>query len=546
MTTNAAEFNRDAQLIDLPGAVEARQRQALRYFSLYRIVISGLFAVLGILAKLPPNFTEFDVRQFALTACVYLGFAILAQVAVEQRWAPVRLQVYAQVLLDIIAITLFIRASGGVEGGFGILLVVAIAGGCLFVQPRVAIFFAALATLAVLGETILGVWYLDYPSASYTQAGLLGAALFGTALLASVLAEQARRSEALAARRAVDIENLSRLNEYIVQRMRSGIIVLDDAHRAVLINEAALTMVSGDAERWSGDAAEIPPLLDSAYRRWLADEVNRKSPLEIDDQGLEVIVSFTHLGSGSSGGTLIFLEDAAEVRQRAQQLKLASLGRLTASIAHEIRNPLGAISHAGQLLSESPELSEQDRRLTEIIGEHSGRMNNIIENVMTIGRRELAVAESFPLREWFDGFLEELRERKQLEAADLRCEWLNDDLIVRMDKSQLHQVLWNLCENALRYSKSQPRLMFTCGRSTGSARPFIDIVDSGPGMSDKVAEQVFEPFYTGEPSGTGLGLYIARELCESNQAALILISHGERGCRFRINFAHPDRQQLTE
>jgi two-component system sensor histidine kinase PilS (NtrC family) len=173
-------------------------------------------------------------------------------------------------------------------------------------------------------------------------------------------------------------------------------------------------------------------------------------------------------------------------------------------------------------------------------------MNHIIENVMTIGRRKLAIAESFALRPWFENFLLELGERKQLGPSDLRCDWLADDLVVRMDTSQLHQVLWNLCENALRYSRKAPFLKFKCGRTGASARPYIDVVDNGPGMSAKVAEQVFEPFYTGETSGTGLGLYIARELCESNQASLVLAECGEHGCTFRINFAHPDRQQLTE
>ncbi len=543
---SSTEVTRDIGAIDNRVATDLRAWQALRYFSLYRIVISGLFALLGVFAKLPVNFTQFNVRHFAIIACAYLLLAVIAQIAVERRWAPIRIQVYAQVLLDIVVITAFIRASGGVDGGFGILLVVAVAGGCLFVRPRAAIFFAALATLAVLGETILGIWYLDYPSSSYTPSGLLGAVLFVTAMLSSVLAEQARRSEALAAERAVDIENLSRLNEYIVQRMRSGIIVLDNADNTVLVNEAATTMLTGSEAPPTNQSVKMPPQLDFAYRRWLADEVNNKGPLDLDTNGLEVIASFTHLGAGGSGETLVFLEDAAEMRQRAQQLKLASLGRLTGSIAHEIRNPLGAISAAGQLLSESPKLTDQDLRLTQIIAEHSRRMNLIIENVMTIGRRKLAIAESFSLKPWFDQFLTELQERKQLEPGDTHCEWLDDDLVVRMDASQLHQVMWNLCENALRYSRGQPFLSFKCGRTSGSARPYIDIVDNGPGMSDKVAEQVFEPFYTGEATGTGLGLYIARELCESNQASLTLTEHGDRGCCFRINFAHPDRQQLTE
>ncbi len=543
---SSTDFVQNADMTDRPLGGDERGWQALRYFSLYRIVISGLFALLGLFAKLPVNFTEFNVRQFAIIACAYLLLAIVAQAAVEGRWVAIRFQVYAQVLVDIVVITAFIRASGGVGGGFGILLVVAVAGGCLFVQSKAAIFFAALATLSVLAETIFGIWYLDYPSASYTPAGLLGAVLFVTALLSSVLADRARRSEALAAARAIDIENLSRLNEYIVQRMRSGIVVLDNAHKPMLVNEAAASMILGESRPQSDSPIKMPDILNTAYRRWLADEVNRKAPVNLDSKGLEVIVSFTPLGAGSSGGTLVFLEDAAEMRQRAQQLKLASLGRLTASIAHEIRNPLGAISAAGQLLSESTALGEEDVRLTQIIGEHSKRMNHIIENVMTIGRRKLAIAESFALRPWFENFLLELGERKQLGPSDLRCDWLADDLVVRMDTSQLHQVLWNLCENALRYSRKAPFLKFKCGRTGASARPYIDVVDNGPGMSAKVAEQVFEPFYTGETSGTGLGLYIARELCESNQASLVLAECGEHGCTFRINFAHPDRQQLTE
>ncbi|MDA0820822.1 MAG: HAMP domain-containing sensor histidine kinase [Proteobacteria bacterium] len=525
---------------------DERGWQALRYFCLYRIIIAGLFSVLALIEKLPSNFAKIDLQNFALIACTYLGLAIVAQIGVERRWALIRLLVYAQVIVDIVFITVFIRASGGIDGGFGMLMIVAIAGACLFVKPKAAIFFAALATLAGLGETVFGILYLDYPSTDYTQASLLGAGLFATAFLASILADQARRSEALAAAQAVDIENLSRLNDYIVQRMRSGIIVLDDKHSAVLNNEAAASMLSAGSDGSDLLKIALPEPLANAYRRWLTDDINSKTPLELDSHGSEVIVSFTPLGEGRAGGTLIFLEDAAEIRQRAQQLKLASLGRLTGSIAHEIRNPLGAIRAAGQLLNESPKLNDQDRRLTEIIEQHSQRMNKIIENAMTIGRRKLAIAESFSLRPWFESFLAELQERKGLQVSDLRCDWLESDLVVRMDTSQLHQVLWNLCENALRYSSTDPLLAFTCGRSSGSARPFIEVADSGPGMSDKVAEQIFEPFYTGEVSGTGLGLYIARELCESNQASLVLTAHGHGGCRFRINFAHPDRQQLTE
>jgi two-component system sensor histidine kinase PilS (NtrC family) len=178
--------------------------------------------------------------------------------------------------------------------------------------------------------------------------------------------------------------------------------------------------------------------------------------------------------------------------------------------------------------------------------EHSRRVNDIIENVMVIGWRKIAIAETLSLKPWLEHFLAELMERKALAKNELNYQWMEDDLIVRMDASQLHQVLWNLAENALRYSAHTPALTLVCNRVGTFERPYVDVIDTGPGMSAKVAEQIFEPFYTGEASGTGLGLYIARELCESNQASLIIAAHGNGGCRFRINFAHPDRQQLTD
>ena len=259
---------------------------------------------------------------------------------------------------------------------------------------------------------------------------------------------------------------------------------------------------------------------------------------------INALISFTVLGAGprEASGTLVFVEDAAQTRQRAQQLKLASLGKLTASIAHEIRNPLGAISHAGQLLSESSDLGGEDERLISIMLQHAGRVNAIIENILMLGRRKDTISESFELRPWFESFTDELTERHHLSDSALATTWLADNIVVRMDKTQLHQVLWNLCENALRYARSEPMISFSVGVDAGNGRPYLEVLDSGPGMGDEIAERLFEPFATTESQGTGLGLYIAREMCESNQAALQLISR-DAGCCFRVTFAHPERQQ---
>ncbi len=529
---------------DISQRVAATNWNALRYFNFYRIVISGLFAVLNTTGKMPPNLSDLDQRLFSVTAITYALAAVLAQFMIEQRTFPYRLQVYGLSLLDMVCIILLMHAAGGVTSGLGMLLVVAVAGTCLLASGRAGVAFAALASIAFLAETVFGTIYLGYTTgANYTQAGLLGAACFGTAILASVLAERARLGEALAAKRAIDIHNLSQLNEAIVRRMRAGVMVLDGDARIVLMNEAAKEILGRDSGADAPALESLSKSLSALYRRWLTTGENPETTIT-GRHSINALVSFTEFGAIGRGqsGTLVFLEDAAETRQRAQQLKLASLGRLTASIAHEIRNPLGAISHAGQLLSESPELADQDRRLIDIVLQHTRRVNTIIENVMMLGRRKEVVSESFALRPWVEDFVAELQQRHELADNDLDINWLNPQITVRMDKTQLHQVLWNLCENGLRYAAGRPRLRFDIGINDSNGRPFIDVADSGPGLDAAIADRLFEPFATTESEGTGLGLYIARELCESNQASLQLVER-DAGCRFRITFAHPDRQQ---
>ncbi len=530
-------------------AHEVRQRvqhnnwNALRYFNFYRVVIAGVFTILSLSGKLPPNLSDVNARLFVGVSLSYLVFAIGALFLAERRGLTYRIQVFGGVLADVLTTTLLMHAAGGVTSGVGMLLVVSVAGACLLASGRAAVFFAAVASIAMLGETFFGTLYENYSGANYTQAGLLGAACFGTAILASALAERARRSEALAAARALDIAHLSRLNEHIVRRMRAGIMVLDGDGEVVLANDSAAELLGLETHRMRGVLAAISTQVEEAYRRWLRSGENPGTT--IAGQGsINALVSFTELDASEpeEHGTLVFLEDAAETRQRVQQLKLASLGRLTASIAHEIRNPLGAISHAGQLLSESPDLTQQDKRLTDIVLQQSQRMNSIIENVMTIGRRHDVVSESFALRPWLEEFSAELEDRFELVEGDVVVRCLDEDVTVRMDKSQLQQVLWNLCENGLRYATRAPLLGFEAGVIESNGRPFLDVFDSGPGLSEGIADRLFEPFATTESKGTGLGLYIARELCESNQASLQLVER-QQGCRFRIVFSHPGRQQ---
>lgn len=529
--------------ISLGNRTEGAERwRALRFFNLYRLVIAGLLCVLGWQGDW---LGEIDTQQPALmlaAGSVYLLLTLLAQGLIERRRPRLSRQVFALALLDIVAITLVMYGSGGVNTGIGMLLVVALAGACLLTEGETAALLAAMATSAILVEE-LSLWWLEAPAGPhFAQAGMLGVGCFATALLAHGLSLRVQESEALAARRGVDLANLERLNAYIVGRMQSGILVVDAAGQVRLINEAAQVLTGDsrwrDGEQLSNRLPELAGLLGD----WLASGRQPTEAVRFPRAEAEALVSFTAVGPDNGTDTLIFIEDASAMHQRAQGLKLASLGRLTASIAHEVRNPLGAISYAAQLLKESSELSVDDQRLTTIINEQSNRVNRIIENVLSIGRRESAHPDSFFIGPWLRRFVDEFRERHRLDPEAMTLQLGRDDIQVRMDATQLHQVLWNLTENALRYSVQNPRIALEVGLSGRLQRPWLDVSDTGPGITTSDQEHIFEPFFTSETTGTGLGLYLARELCEANQAELQLLRTDSRGSCFRIQFAHPERR----
>jgi two-component system sensor histidine kinase PilS (NtrC family) len=255
-------------------------------------------------------------------------------------------------------------------------------------------------------------------------------------------------------------------------------------------------------------------------------------------------VNFARLDPGHESHTLIFLEDNRAINQQAQQLKLASLGRLTASIAHEIRNPLGAISHASQLLSEDSALPPSDRRLVEIINSHTKRVNQIIENILQLSRRRVSNPETIRLDEWLPKFTNDYIASKGPNNKPIIDCLAGDAIDAKFDLGQLQQVLTNLCDNGLRYSHPPANcahLVLEAGIDSATQQPYIKVIDFGDGISKENLQHLFEPFFTTESTGSGLGLYICKELCESNQA-LISYSHTHEGLScFHIQLAHPDK-----
>ncbi|HGN3443896.1 TPA: PAS domain-containing sensor histidine kinase [Pseudomonas aeruginosa] len=283
------------------------------------------------------------------------------------------------------------------------------------------------------------------------------------------------------------------------------------------------------------------PMLMHCMKQWRLNPSLRPPTLKVVPDGPTVQPSFISLNREDDQHVLIFLEDISQIAQQAQQMKLAGLGRLTAGIAHEIRNPLGAISHAAQLLQESEELDAPDRRLTQIIQDQSKRMNLVIENVLQLSRRRQAEPQQLDLKEWLQRFVDEYPGRLRNDSQ-LHLQLGAGDIQTRMDPHQLNQVLSNLVQNGLRYSAQahgRGQVWLSLARDPESDLPVLEIIDDGPGVPADKLNNLFEPFFTTESKGTGLGLYLSRELCESNQARIDYRNREEGGGCFRITFAHP-------
>ncbi|HXW09925.1 MAG TPA: ATP-binding protein [Steroidobacteraceae bacterium] len=482
------------------------------------------------------------------TAVAYFTFALLCIRSIARRAPSPTWQAMVQLAVDAVAMAMFIHSSGGVASGLGTLLVLPAGATATIVERRYALLGTAIITIALLLETTISFLQGEGQTSDFLITGLTGASLFAITLLAIPYARRLRESEALVKQRDIDIANLNELNQFIVQNLRESILVVDEFDRVRLINETAARLLRGAPVLTGTALSLVSPrlayLLD-AWRQQTSDRRDVNGEVVGADGGTAIRPHFVALSQVGSGPVLIFLEDTSVVAEQAQQSKLAALGRLSASIAHEIRNPVGAMSHAGQLLRESPSLTPEDRDLTEIIEKNGVRVSRIIENVLQLSRRDTTRQERFDVVDWIGTFVREYVETLQIDANRFHIEAPSHgrSIEVEFDPSHLHQVVWNLCDNALRHGGAEgaSHVELHAGRIASTGRPFLQVCDRGEGIDPAQAERIFEPFFTTGHGGTGLGLFISRELCQTNGALLVYEPRPGGGSIFRVIFADPRR-----
>jgi two-component system sensor histidine kinase PilS (NtrC family) len=517
------------------GAVADSFWVSLKYFNFYRMAVAAIFLLSVLIFGDALSLGNHDLFTFTYASVVYLALAVAFHIALRKAPAYFNLQLTLHVATDVVAVAVLMYASSGIRSGLGAMLLITLAGAALVSRGTLMLFYAALASIAVLLEQSYWVLFEDSSTANYVQPGLLSIGYFATALITNQLARRLILNERLAKQRGVDLADQLRINRLIIRDVQDGVLVVDGNGLVHLHNPRAADLLG----RVVPELSQVEAFSEELAQRlaaWRAGQGPNSVNMRFADSGRLVRGRFVSAGVAGGAFSLVFLEDLSKLQEQAQQLKLAALGRLTASIAHEIRNPLSAISHAGDLLHEE-QRSPQKERMVQIIRDNARRLERMVHDVLELSRRDRVQPEPIRVRPYLLTFIEEFaRNEGQIPGECFSVE-AGDDLTIEFDRAHLNQVLWNLLHNAWRH----------CRRLAGSVRIAasrranrveLHVIDDGEGVPKALQVQLFEPFFTTFASGTGLGLYIARELCAANGASLDYLDRGS-GADFRILWQEP-------
>ena len=497
-----------------------------RYFVL--IVLAGVYYApdsQGVLGSRDPMLFEIAHLFWCVLA---LGFTYL----IRRKQPSAEAQLYIQSYLDIVCISLLMFASGGIDSGMGPLLLICIALLSHLVAARMALLFAAIGSVTLFSQELIGSSVYRAAVTDLERTGMLGASLFAAAWLISVPVRRLSArdiSVPTVFRAGLDVEQIARLNEEIVQELDSGLLVIDSSGHVQVINDSARVLLGLEFMSLPAPLSAIAPELLHDLRDYRMSPEHPSRPITMGDTGLIVLPRYSNL---SKGGILLRIEDHSSILAQFQQLKLASLGRLSASIAHEIRNPLGAISHAVQLINESGSLSHEDRGLSEVALKHTARIDRIVNDVLEVSNRPSAAPIALHLPEALADFRHRFISERGLPENQISCSG-EQGVTAFVDAGQFDQILWNLCNNALLHNPHKQVSITIDAKKGPTGTTTVDVVDNGDGISQSDEQKVFEPFYSSSESGTGLGLFIVRELCEANKGSIEYVP-SDGGAHFRL------------
>ena len=523
----------------------ATRWRSLKLYNAYRLLIALLLLVTQGLLNNDSWWqninTDLFLDLFSAVAVSYFIFSVISIIFTWLEKPNIDITLPIQILIDIVLIVLLMHAQESNQGSLGLLLIITTASASLISEGRLALFYAAMASIGILLEQSYRVFLIGKSAENYTPAVLLSLGCFATAWLAYSLAKRAQESELLASQRGLDVQNMAQINALITHEMQDGVLVVDEALKIKHYNVQAQTLLGIDSQQnddidWHDQSLhEISAEITSLMQLWL-DETEPSSSFEPTHNTVPNYLKFTshsrelrlrflpiaenHQPDSRKQGAVIFISDWSLMQTQAHQVKLAALGRLTANIAHEIRNPLSAISHANQLLQEE-ESDPGSKRMLQIISDNVQRLDQIIKDILELNRRDRTNQEPIHLENFMLDFYTQFCAVERIPAFCFKLKYDNTDTMIMFDRRHLNQILWNLCKNGWRHCKNEENSLTLIVSNLGKTRTVqIEISDDGDGIPEDSRSNLFEPFFTTEKTGTGLGLYIARELADANGAKL--------------------------
>lgn len=502
--------------------------RSLRHLSQYRLFLAFSVTIGAWAFPQYAPIDEDDLQLFLASGVLYGTAAILLAGMQRLRQFEFERQLVAQVGVDIVAISWLMHLSGGILGGLGLLLIVPVAATGMLPTMRTVLLAASVATLLLLFEQLWRALGVGSVLGSFVRTSLLSIGLFAVAVFSHALARSARSSADLAGEKGREVERLARINARVIQELPFGVLVVDSQGCILLANSQAEEQLRGNFHA-DCTLSQCSPQLAMQWAAWSREGRARTCPFQIGQTRLRA--RFIELEPEREAGAIVVIEDVTELEAEAQRMKLAALGRLTANLAHEIRNPLSAVNHAAQLLKEG-QGPEVQVRLCKIIEDNAQRLSWLVDDVLSLNRRDRLDQETLPLAAVVAAFVEEFQRNERVPEGTVQVE-IELGTEIGFDRMHLQQILWNLCRNAWHFCSQGPASIRVSARREG-AGVNVDIFNDGPPVDAKLREHLFEPFYTTNQQGSGLGLYISRELAEANRAHLRYVEHPD-GALFRLS-----------
>lgn len=492
---------------------------SLQIYNLYRFILVGMILVANWFSLAPTFLSVGQPTLFIFSAYGYLIFALMA---FYFTWHPTPLgKTFSHLgpILDLLFVSVLMQSSGGVTHGMGVLFIIVVIAQALL-NPG----YWAIATAFLGCALLIGLQLYDWILYPMTRSSLLPTLALGLTCIISALV--AGRLVKRVETQSLALSTAEQLNGLIVTLMQQGVIIVDAQHHIKLINQKAKQLLN--LTICPKNLKQFPTAFQQAFAQNSPCETTYR--VEIQPWGQSTLPK-------NQTGKIIFLHDLTEERKRAQTLKLASLGQLAANIAHEIRNPLSSITQSAQLLKEFNQNNQHDR-LLQILLDNSNRINTVIQNVLSLSTRALPNSEPLALLPWLDNLTEDLYFTYS-DKLIIEKNYTLNVVKINCDASQLRQVILNLCENGIRYSLEKNavatlKINLSLTKEGHKNLIHIDIIDNGKGLSEEAIKHLFEPFYTTEKNGSGLGLFVAKELIEMNGGALSFSKNFPTGCQFRV------------